>query len=334
MKRVLNLLINALIGSGLLFSGSTVVHAQNTSDTLEGPKLRVAVLDLNGTGLKNPPAVTPGTGASIAPPTEFARGMTEMLTTALVQSNHFVVLERVVMDKITAEQDLARGAHGNAETAPGDKRIIGAQVIITGDITGFSYSLSSLGGNLSMLKGLGSKLGKQKITARVALDVRMVDAATGEALFSTHAEGKATGSNLSADLIKGGQEFDAATARDTPLGEATRQAMGRVVDAMAERAKSIRWSATVIDVRDDQVYINAGNDGGVRAGATFAVFHPGDKLIDPDTGQSLGAPETQIGSIVIDTVQDKYSVAKMPSGSGMKRGDVVRLPGQSAQKTN
>lgn len=54
------------------------------------------------------------------------------------------------------------------------------------------------------------------------------------------------------------------------------------------------WSARVIDVRDGKVYINAGADAGVQARVEIDVFHPGEKLVDPETGQSLGDPESHI----------------------------------------
>jgi curli biogenesis system outer membrane secretion channel CsgG len=66
-----------------------------------------------------------------------------MLTTALVKSDRFVVLERAVMGKVTAEQDFAAGGRANTDTSAKMDKIIGAKAIITGDLTEFSYSATS-----------------------------------------------------------------------------------------------------------------------------------------------------------------------------------------------
>src|ERR1700674_1885553 len=103
-----------------------------------GPKMRLPVMDLSGSGLKVQTSATPAsstTTVAIPPPSDFARGMTEMLTTALMKTNRFVVLERAAMDKVVGEQDFGAGGRVNAETAPKVGKIIGGQALITGDIT-------------------------------------------------------------------------------------------------------------------------------------------------------------------------------------------------------
>jgi len=124
--------------------------------------------------------------------------------------------------------------------------------------------------------------------------------------------------------------FGAATGRETPLGEATRQALDKIVDAVVAGMKDVPWSARVIDVRDGVVYINAGASAGIAAGTEFEVFHSGEPLIDPETGRTLGSPESPAGSIVVEKVQDSFSTARMNSGGKLQRGDVVRLKKRSA----
>ena len=61
------------------------------------------------------------------------------------------------------------------------------------------------------------------------------------------------------------------------------------------------------------------------------VFRPDAALTDPETGRRMGSPDKLIGSVVIDAVKEQYSVAKILNGSGLKRGDVVRLKGQQEE---
>ncbi len=79
------------------------------------------------------------------------------------------------------------------------------------------------------------------------------------------------------------------------------------------------------------LYFNAGSALGIQPGLEFDVYRPQQALVDPETGQSLGAPDVKIGSATVQSVQEKYSVAKVTSGDQMKRGDIVRLKGDAQQ---
>jgi hypothetical protein len=59
----------------------------------------------------------------------------------------------------------------------------------------------------------------------------------------------------------------------------------------------------------------------------FDVYEQQEALVDPDTGKALGTPDRKLGSLKVDTVQDKYSIASVTSGSGFKRNHVVRFKG-------
>ena len=298
----------------------------------KGPMMRLAVMDLTGSALKMQTATQASvstTTVAIPPPADFARGMTEMLTTALTKSERFVVLERAALDKVTAEQDLGASGRVNPEFAPQVGKITGAQAIITGDITRFSYTQSSVGGSGSILRGLGAKV--EKTTAQVGIDLRIIDTETGEVLLSQSADGSASMSNVSATLTRGSHDFSSAVAENTPLGKATRQALERIVNAVTNTMKSQRWSGRVMDVRGDHIYINAGTRLGLVTDVPLDVFRADAALTDPETGRRMGSPDKLIGSVVIDAVKEQYSVAKILNGSGLKRGDVVRLKGQQEE---
>lgn len=298
----------------------------------KGPMMRLAVMDLTGSALKMQTATQASvstTSIAIPPPADFARGMTEMLTTALTKSERFVVLERAALDKVTAEQDLGASGRVNPEFAPQVGKVTGAQAIITGDITRFSYTQSSLGGSGSILRGLGAKV--EKTNAQVGIDLRIIDTETGEVLLSQSADGSASMSNVSATLTRGSHDFSSAVAENTPLGKATRQALERIVSAVTNTMKSQRWSGRVMDVRGDHIYINAGTRLGLVTDVPLDVFRADATLTDPETGRRMGSPDKLIGSVVIDAVKEQYSVAKILNGSGLKRGDVVRLKGQQEE---
>jgi curli biogenesis system outer membrane secretion channel CsgG len=305
-------------------------------------RVRVAVADLSGSALKMQTATVPTgqpqapgaapagsqTTVSIAlpPPAEFARGLTEMLTSVLVKTNRFTVLERSAMQQIDAEQALAAAGKTTKETGASPGGLLGAQMIITGDITGFSYQRTSLGGALTnVVKGLS--LSGARVTAEVIIDLRLVDATTGAVLHSTKGTGKADQTGVAADLVKAEKSYSADAEMSTPLGRASRSAIEDAVIGLLAGMPKTRWTARVIDVRDGVVYVNAAAADGMRAGLALEVFEAQPPLIDPATGQSLGAPERHVGTITIDNVQEKFSTARITSGDGITRGLIVRFKG-------
>ncbi len=303
-----------------------LLAAPLSAQTPTGPRLRVAVMDLSGTALTMQTSYAPSsttTTIAIPPPAEFARGLTEMVTTALVETGRFVVLERKAIQQAMSEQDFGASGRVNPETAPMIGMTIGAQVLITGDITEFTYTKSSLGGNLSVLRSVTGSA--ERVKAMVALDIRLIDAVTGEIVFSKRVEGDASATGIAADFEVGDQEFGTAMGSQTPLGKASRDAIEDAVEAIVEGMKKVPWRGRVVDVRDTGVYVNAGSESGMTTGMTLDVFQQGQALVDPETGVQLGTPDQQIGTIRIAQVEDKYSVAEVVSGSGFARGHVLRL---------
>src|SRR5689334_11014335 len=177
--------------------------------SLVTPRLRVGVMDLSGTALKmqtaqmaGPMGAPPGMGMpggvvqttqttiAIPPPTEFARSLTEALTTSLVATGRFIVLERQALAAVQQEQDLGASGRVNKETAAEVGKLMGAQVLITGDITSFAFKKSALGGKLTnVFKGVDA--GLERVSASVSIDLRLIDAVTGEIIASIKGDGEA-----------------------------------------------------------------------------------------------------------------------------------------------
>jgi len=97
------------------------------------------------------------------------------------------------------------------------------------------------------------------------------------------------------------------------------------VTAIIANSPKIKWSARVIDVRDGVVYVNAGSALGMAKGIALEVFDAQPALVDPETGRSLGAPEKLVGEVVIDAVEPQFSTAKVVSGTGFKRNQILRI---------
>lgn len=308
-------------------------RAQSTTQMMT-PRLRVAVMDLTGTALKMQSAQTATSSGSmsqttiaIPPPAEFARSLTEALTTSLVATGKFIVLERLALQQVQGEQDLGASGRVNAETAAEKGKLTGAQVLITGDITQFAYQRSAIGGKFSnIVKGLDA--GVERVSASVSIDLRLIDAVTGEVIASIKGDGSAAQQGVTTHLTKDEKKYDGSVALSTPLGKASREAIQKSIAGIIDNVPKLKWSARVIDFRDGVVYVNAGSALGMVKGMTMEVFDPQPTLIDPESGRNLGSPEKLIGEVVIDGVEQQYSTATVVSGTGFKRNQVVRIKGQ------
>jgi len=291
-------------------------------------------MDLTGTALKMQSAQMATSSGSmsqttiaIPPPAEFARALTEALTTSLVATGKFIVLERLALQQVQSEQDLDASGRVNAETAAEKGKLIGAQVLITGDITQFAYQRSAIGGKLSnIVKGLDA--GVERVSASVSIDLRLIDAVTGEVIASIKGDGSAAQQGVTTHLTRDEKKYDGSVALSTPLGKASRDAIQKSIAGIIDNVPKLKWSARVIDFRDGIVYVNAGSALGMVKGMTMEVFDPQPTLIDPESGRNLGSPEKLIGEVVINGVEQQYSTATVVSGTGFKRNQVVRIKGQ------
>ena len=154
----------------------------------DGPRARIAVAAFEDKTAK-------GGG-------EIGSGMATMLTTALVNSNRFIVLERDALDEVLSEQDLGASGRVRADTAAPSGEIEGAELLAIGAVTAFEPESIGVGGGIL---GLGTLIGtailhesNQNIPvaaatyleSHIAIDVRLVDAATSRVLYTTSVEAR------------------------------------------------------------------------------------------------------------------------------------------------
>jgi len=254
-------------------------------------------------GLKKTIAVdvfraTEAVGGSIT-----ADGMTAMLTQALVEDGRFLVVEPGGAMEASA---IVRGAVTKYEAAAGG--------------SGLNISGGPLGGLL------GGRASTRSQTAVIEIALRLIDAATGQVVSTSSAEGRASSRTSEAGLVEnyGGARLGGEIFRATPIGQAGQDAIVRAVDQIASGMRRVAWSAIVVDAAENGVYLNAGADRNVQPGLTLAVWRPGRTLTDPGTGEVLDQEMTRIGQVQVETVRDRLSIASVVSGEPPMRGDVLK----------
>jgi curli biogenesis system outer membrane secretion channel CsgG len=250
-------------------------------------------------------------------------GMADMLTTELIKTGRFIVVERQALGEVVSEQELGQTGLVKQGTAAKVGQVLGAQILIRGVVSEFEQNESGGGGGIGFG---GFRIGGRSSNAHVGIDVRIIDAETGQVLHSHNAKGKAESSGVSFGVSRGGVDFGADSFKNAPIGQATREAIHSAVKFIMTTMEQMPFRARIMKIEGTKVYINAGANMNIKSGTKFYAYSLGEALQDPETGLNLGAEEKLIGTVEVRNVQDKYSIGFVVSGGGMlKKGDVLKF---------
>jgi len=253
------------------------------------------------------------------------QGVADMLVTKLVESKQYLVIERNQLDAILKEQGLGQSGLVTQQSAAKVGQLLGVEMIVTGSISEFGEKKSKVGGGIGSLGGFN--IGVATKTARVAVDIRLVNTSTGEIIAAKSAKGEDSSTGLDNVGVEDVNFHNSDTWDNTQLGIASRIAIEKCVDYINEGMSGILWEGKIIKASGTKIYMKPGSKGGIQPGMKFSVYRPGEELIDPDTGLSLGSEETKIGEIeyLADIGDGKAGTAMVKSGTGMQAGDLIRI---------
>jgi curli biogenesis system outer membrane secretion channel CsgG len=236
-----------------------------------------------------------------------------MLETQLTQIGRFKIIERNRVDEILSEQGL-NNEFGDAATAGGGFYVDGVDYLVYGSITKFGQTRKDVStGSFSSVK----------VITEFDADIKVVDASTGEvrvaetasAVMET-AEGLSTG------------KFQTASGTADPLAEVQRLAAKKVAAIIATGIFPIE-----VVKGGDTIYVNYGS-AILDVGDVLKAFRPGEELIDEATGINLGSEEEEIGTVKVFEVTDKFSKAKLDSGTSPVKGDLLRVLSKSSEASS
>ena len=266
--------------------------------THKGPKLRVGIVDFVNKSSYG--AGRLGTSAS------------DILTTELFKTGAFIMIERDRLKQVLGEQALGQTGVVSTETAAQAGKVLGLNALVTGSISQFGVSTG----------GADYGVYKQKVqTAKCTVDVRVVDASTGQLLFADSGKG---------EFERKAQEVLGLGTRagyDETLGqEALRSAITKFMDNLVQKLQSVEWSGAVAMVSGTDVYINAGRDVGLNPGDILMVQTLGQEIVDPQTKVVLGRTRGSVkGELLVTEIDEKFTISKVRSGVGFQVGDLVRI---------
>ena len=303
------------IGSLLILAAacapSTSVKKQqalsaNETEHLEsqytGPKRRIGVVEF-----ENKSAYGQGRLGGAA---------SDILITELAKSGKFIVVERDKMDKIMAEQKLQAQGTIDAQTAVQIGKIMGLEAIVVGSVS--QFGVKKEGSDYLITQS------KQQV-ADVTVDIRLIDTQSGQVLMADSGKGQAKSKKKSFFGMGTTGGYD-----ETLEGEALRASIVQFVDNIASQLNKKAWSCMVADVSGEELYLNAGQDSGVKTGMKLDCYHQGSEIRDPRSNLVIGHREEYIGSVEVVRYcgeSGDCSVAKLmrAAGVGAKANDVCRL---------
>lgn len=208
LSSVAILVLTALIGA--CTSEATVVSSSGGQSITQvrnapynGPQYRIAV-----TGFDDKASTQPGLSA----------GMRDMLADSLFNTGRFIVVEREHLSEVTKEQDLANTGRFRKDTAAPIGQLEGAQMLIRGTITEFQQDCK--GGSVILFSA------KQ---ACIAINIRVLDAATGRVLNATTVQGTSANNGVGLVFAGGSLPIGLGAFSNTPMEQAIRNCVETAV---------------------------------------------------------------------------------------------------------
>ncbi|MFA6030631.1 MAG: CsgG/HfaB family protein [Elusimicrobiota bacterium] len=266
-----------------------------------GPKRRIGVVDFENKTAYGQQRL--GTAA------------TDILITELTKTGKFVVVERDKLHKIMDEQKLQASGAIDARTAVQVGKILGLNAIVTGAIS--EFGVKTEGSEYLIVQS-------KRQTAEATVDIRIVDAETGQVLLADSGKGRAAsgkGSILGLGT-RGGYD-------ETLEGKSLRAAIAQFTENIVSQLNKKPWSCRVAAVNGNKAYLNAGPNMGVENGLKLDCYHLGKEIVDPTTGLSLGNEEMKVAKVkVAGPLGDsgEGSIADITEATGaLSAKDICRL---------
>ena len=309
----------------------TQVHTLNLVDLrwsdYAGARTRIAVNKVDNTSSIGSVAVLNHNGevsqADVGYQTVPIDGIEAMITDILNRSNRFRMVERQAIGNVLQEQDFGASGRVAQPSAAKIGNVLGAEYLVEAVITHYEAGVSQSGGGAGLGGLLGGRkgailggIGVKKSSTAFGMNIRLVDAQTSEIVFTKqiNREIKESGLTFGGLALGGGVAgggFISNFTR-TPIGQTVLAAINEAAFELIQQVGERPASGAVVKVEGRQVYLNLGNSA-VSVGDRLTLLRPGQALIDPTTGISLGSEDEEIGSVVVRDVRDKFSIAAIES---------------------
>lgn len=269
----------------IVSSGTLATGDENAAATYVGLKRKVAI-------------------ARFSNETQYAKGAfydkendpmskqaTDILSTKLVNSGKFIMLERSDLDSVIAEKQYSQ---------------VPADFLIVGSVT--QYGRRNEGET-----GLLTRSIRQVVEASVS--IRLIDTDTGQIVYAEEGSGEAVTESTTTMGLGGRTGYD-ATLDD----KAINAAISKLVENIINNCMDKPWRSYLISYEDDAVIISGGKSMGIKANDTFDIYEKGKLVKNPATGMMIELPGKKVGSLQViatagNTAESEYSFVTITSGT-------------------
>lgn len=228
-------------------------------------------------------------------------GLTDILTTELQNTGKFNVLERGNVDELTKEMDFGNTEYAKTASFAKKGNLLGAQYILMGKVTNFSYAEHAGQQQKMVLLGPNRIETVYRQQADVRVDFRLVDIATGETVLSQAGEAHKTNTSQVSEIE--------TWYRCTTSGSIT-----------AEASSSLIGRATTEAVKDIVRKLNALSETVRARGASSSLAASLD---------SLGEAK---GQLIAEEGAGLWILGGIGSANGLMKGDRLKLMHDNAVK--
>ncbi len=229
---------------------------------------------------------------------------------AIKATRKFDVIARSDLDKIFKEQDFVNSGSVDStdKNAAQSFQIAGVKYLLTVAIDDFQDIVET-----AKFANLGKTATRR--TVRVGAVGKVYDSTSGKLLESASFQFEQVDPVTTDNFVES----------ENNLSDQLLTAIATDLSAkIANRVVEVLNPAKVLTKTYNQVTINRGDGTDIKVGEVWLVYALGEALIDPDTGENLGAEEIQVGKVRITQVTAKFSKAEVMEDNGIAKGSILR----------
>jgi curli biogenesis system outer membrane secretion channel CsgG len=257
--------------------------------------------------------------------TNIGEGIRAMLTVRMAQSKQITLLERSNIKDVMAEQDLGASNRVKKGTNARIGQLSGADAMLYGDIVIFGRddttkrkNVGAIIGRFSPVAGAVATMNKEE-KAVVGINLRLVDAETGEVLETAEARGESSRKSkdyagilgvAGAGAAGGSTGMTSSNFQQTIIGEATSNAVTEIAKYLEGKvpelpAKPREIEGRVATVTAGGAVLTVGSQDGVMRGDRFEILRINGEIKDPTTKEVIDLDAVKIGEFVADGIREK-----------------------------
>ena len=307
------LLVAGMVGTSALMAATALVApsaAQSPPTVAVAEKPRLAIRAIAATPAVTAQAKVDGTDNALM---QIEQGADVQLLSAIEATRRFEIVARADLPSIIKEQDLTQSGNVNVLDPQAARafQLAGARYVATLTISNYQEVVEKT----ELLNQFGtSKAERRTINLQAVLTI--FDSTTGSLFRSTQVTLSESAVN---EIMPGVEQKGVKT--NVVLGAVAKKLASDVANAIADSLSPAR----VIGYTLGQITFNRSAEGGVSVGQIYEVFVPGSAMIDPDTGEQLGAEEVHVGWARVTDAGARFSTAQAIEDRGIDRGSMLRL---------